>query len=194
MDKRTEKCKLRYEGEHYFTKDGDQEFIITNFNSAADVTVEFVNSGLIKHTTIGNINAGLPNPFANSCIVFDNLDHELVGNIYKTNQGYFIKIIAAKSKKEVMYQFIDNYQYTGVTTIQNIRNGQIRNPFHMNEFGGFMGVTPYCGNEYSDLYNVWHSMLVRGTGSRQKYLGRGYYQPIGDYDQTAICQNWRLVS
>ena len=55
MDPRTLRAKQEYEGKHFYTKDGEEEFVITNLNSVADVTVQFVNSGLIKHTNIGNI-------------------------------------------------------------------------------------------------------------------------------------------
>lgn len=188
MDARTLRCKQEYEGKHYFTKDGKEEFVITNFNCAADVTIQFINSGLVKKTNIGNINMGLPNPFATSCICFDTFEHELLGNVYRTNQGYYIRIIAVKSKKEVSYQFMDEFGYIGCTTIQNIRKGQIRNPYHRNEFGGYLGVGIYNGNEYRDLYNLWHSMIVRGTGARDKYSQ--HYGSAQMYSNCAVCNEW----
>lgn len=194
MDPRTARCKAEYEGKHYFTKDGQIEFVITNFNSAADVTIEFIPSGVIKKTNIGNINMGIPNPFGNSPICFDTIEHELVGNTYKTNQGYLIRIIAVESKSKVTYQFLDQFGYVGTTTIQNIRKGQIRNPFHMNEFGGYLGVGPYNGDQYKDIYNVWHSMLVRGTGARQKYVSEGYYNNTQYYINSAVCNEWRCYA
>lgn len=194
MDPRTLKSKSEYEGKHFFTKDGKEEFIITNLNSVADVTIKFIGSGLERKTSISNIKAGISNPFAKSCICFDTIEQELVGCIFKTNQGYHIKIIAAESKAKVTYQFIDQFGYVGCTTIQNIRNGQIRNPYHMNEFGGYFGVTPFSGDKYKDLYNVWHSMLVRGTGARQKYISEGYYNSTQYYDNSAVCNEWRCYA
>ncbi len=187
MDPRTLRAKQEYEGKHFFTKDGEEEFEIINLNSVADVTVRFINSGLIKHTNIGNIKMGLPNPFAYSCIAFDTIQHELLGNQYRTNQGYIVKIIKVDSKKDVWYQFQDEFGYIGCTTIQNIRKGQLRNPYHRNEFGGYLGVGNYNGNEYRDLYNLWHSMLVRGTGARNKYEVYGDAQR---YDNCAVCNEW----
>ena len=74
MDPRTLRAKQEYEGKHFYTKDGKEEFVIINLNSVADVTVQFVNSGLIKHTNIGNIKMGLPNPFAHSCVILFNMN------------------------------------------------------------------------------------------------------------------------
>lgn len=187
MDPRTERAKNEYIGKHYFTKDGQEEFVVTDLNSVADVTVKFINSGMIKHTNMGNIKMGLPNPFAHSCIAFDTIQHELIGNIYKTNQGYYIRIIQVDSKRYVYYQFMDEFGYIGCTTIQNIRKGQIRNPYHRNEFGGYLGDGRFNGDEYRDLYNVWHSMLVRGTGARVKYSA---FQDTQLYDNCAVCNDW----
>ena len=188
MDPRTLRAKQEYEDKHFYTKDGEEEFVITNLNSVADVTVKFVNSGLIKHTNIGNIKMGLPNPFAHSCVAFDTIQHELLGNVYRTNQGYFVKIIKVDSKKDVWYQFLDEFGYIGCTTIQNIRKGQLRNPYHRNEFGGYLGEGPYNGNEFRDLYNLWHSMLVRGTGARDKYSE--HYGEAQRYANCAVCNEW----
>lgn len=195
MDARTLRCKREYEGKHYWTKYGQVEFVIKEFNCAADVTIEFIPSGLIKKTNMGNINMGLPNPFpGNACIAFDTLEHEFLGCIYKTNQGDLLRIINIPSKREVTYQFMDNFGYIGTTTIQNIRNGQVRNLYHMNEFGGYLGETPYSGKQHKDLYNIWHSMLVRGTGARSKYECKGYYSSSQYYNTAAICQEWRCYA
>ena len=189
MDPRTLRAKQEYEGKHFYTNDGEEEFVITNLNSVADVTVKFINSGLIKHTNIGNIKMGLPNPFAHSCVAFDTIQHELLGNVYRTNQGYFVKIIKVDSKAKVYYQFLDEFGYIGCTTIQNIRKGQLRNPYHRNEFGGYLGEGPYTGNEFRDLYNLWHSMLVRGTGARDKYYSE-HYGEAQRYANCAVCNDW----
>ena len=37
MDPRTQRCKEKYEGKTYFTKDGKYEFVVKEFNSAADI-------------------------------------------------------------------------------------------------------------------------------------------------------------
>ena len=44
--------------------------------------------------------------------------------------------------------------------MQNISNGQIRNPFAKNAFGGWLGLNnEYRSKKYKWLYNIWFNML-----------------------------------
>lgn len=188
-DPRTIRARQEYEGKTFLTKDGKCEVHILKFNSGDDVVVEFNHSGLIKHVKMSNVRTGLWNPFTNSVVAFDTLEQEFVGNVYRTNSGFFIKIIAIQDKGHITYQFMDEYGYIGTTTLQNIQKGQVRNPYERNKFGGYLGVGDYNGDEYKWLYNIWHNLIVRGTGARQYYLGTGYNSDQM-YKNTMVCEEW----
>ena len=187
MDARTERCKAEYEGKHYFTKNGKREFVIINYDAASSVDIEFIESGFRKHTNMGNINIGLPDPFEKSPIAFEDNVKAYIGCCYKTNQGCIIRIIGGTVLKNMTYQFQDEFGYIGSTTIQNIKKGEVRNPYFRNEFGGYLGVGNYNGKEYEHIYSIWHSLIVRATGGRAKY---SYYENAQLYQNCKICEEW----
>lgn len=188
-DPRTIRARQEYEGKTFLTKDGKCEVHILKFNSGDDVVVEFNHSGLIKHVKMSNIRTGLANPFANSVVAFDTLEQEFVGNVYRTNSGFFIKIIAIQDKGHVTYQFMDEFGYIGTTTMQNIKKGQVRNPYERNKFGGYLGVGDYNGDAYDWLYNIWHNLIVRGTGGRATYYSKDF-KCNELYENTMVCEEW----
>lgn len=170
MNNRSQESKEKYEGTHYFTKDTGAEYFIKEYNKSSDVIIEFTDSGFTRHTNMGNIMLGnIPDPFAKSCIAFRDPVAAMIGCYFKTNQGYMIRIIAAKSLRRLTYQFQDEFGYIGTTTYQNISKGQIRNPYHRLENGGYVGYGPYNTSDYKWLYNIWNGLVNRGTGYRKKY-------------------------
>lgn len=184
MDIRTERCKKEYEGKHYFTRDGKEEFVVINYNAASDIEIEFINSGFRKKTTLGNINNRLPNPFtSNSPIAFEDPLKAMIGCYFRTNQGYLIRIIGGTNLSNLSYQFQDEFGYIGQTTIRNIRKGEIRNPYHRNECGGYIGVGAYKAS--GPLYKLWYSMISRGTGVKSKYSG---FDNL--YKDSMVCNEW----
>jgi len=191
MKSNKDQIKNIYEGQIYETKDKKAKFKIINFNSYKDVTIQFENTMYIKHTQIGNIKNGINCPYKeNSPIMFNEPAQEYIGLTFQTNEGFVIKIIGYQNSNNVQYKFLDEYGYEGKTTLQNIRNGQIRNPFKLNEMGGFVGVGNYGGPEYKWLYSIWQNLLNRATGRRKKY----HFTP-NDYKDnfvanSAICDEW----
>ena len=103
---------------------------------------------------------------ARSPIIFDSIPKKYIGNVYKTNEGYYIKIIEYQTNKNVKYKFLDNFGYIDSSTLQNILKGQIKNPFHQNEVGGYLGVGPYKTKEYTWLNNIWYGLLYRVAGKK----------------------------
>lgn len=186
MNPRTERAIAEYEGKEFTCTDGITKFVVTKFNSAADIEILFPESGVRMHKSMYQIKSGIINPFEKSCIYFQDPLKAMLNCYFKTNQGYMIKIIQADSMKCLTYQFQDQHGYIGCTTIQNIRKGQVRNPYHPNEFGGYLGKGPYTGNTY--LYNIWHNILVRAVGARDKYE---YYTNTQKYENVKICDEWR---
>lgn len=201
MDKRTERFREEYQGKRFFTKDGKQEFEITDARTYGDVDVTFLNSGLVKNTKVGNIKMGLPNPFigprGGDCpVCFDTPQHEYEGCIYPTNGGDHIQIIKYNDYNNVEYRFLDEHRYENSTTLQNIKKGQLKNPFDINRFGGYSGAfTEYNSKNFRWLYNIWIGIISRATGAREEYakntntyLNTSAYESI-KLDPTWLCYN-----
>ena len=76
--------------------------------------------------------------------------------------------------------------------MQNIRKGEVKNPFARNAVGGFMGIDNlYCGDEFAWLNNIWYSMLVRATGKRREYkLTANTYLNAEAYNNVALDPKW----
>lgn len=169
-DARSIKAKQEYLGKYYKTKDG-KEFKIVEYISYGNVTVEFEESGYRIHTKMSNILSGsVANPFAKSIVAFDTPAQSVMGCLFPTNNSCMIKIIGFKSMAEVTFQFQDEFGYIGTTTMQNIRNGQVQNPYKRSELDrSFIGEGPYDCAEYSNLKQLWKNFCVKATGAKYKY-------------------------
>lgn len=195
MDPRTVKFRQEYQGKHFFTKDGKEEFVISDARSYGDVTITFINSGLQKIEKISNIKKGLSNPFTRAGVhgepgpvAFDSYQQQYNGCIYPTNYGGYLQITDYLATSKVYYKFLDDHGYSDYTTMQNIRKGQVRNPYAVNEYNGYIGEGPFKGNER--LYNVWHLLLIRAVGKRDKYSQSYTESQIRSYENAKICQEW----
>lgn len=199
IDPKTERFRKEYLGKHFFTTDGKVEFYISEANSYGDVKITFIPSGITRHTKVGNIKNGIGNPFAvkghselTKPFIYEDPQLEFVGLRFKTNEGYWIQTIKYEGTSKVHYQFLDEFGYIGCTTMQNIRKGEVKNPFARNAVGGYIGIdNPYCGDEFAWLNNIWYSMLVRATGKRRDYkLTTNAYYNVEAYDNVAIDPRW----
>ncbi|MBR6289259.1 MAG: hypothetical protein IKR19_07990 [Acholeplasmatales bacterium] len=196
LDPRTIKFRKDYQGKHFFTKDNKQEFVITDARSYGDVDIEFINSKLKKNTKVGNIKVGLANPFVtkngNLTVAFESPQLQYEGCQYKTNQGYIIMITKYIGISNVEYIFLDSHGYRGKTTLQNIKNGQVANPFHINEFGGYLGVNSrFTGNQFKFLRNIWYNMLSRASGKRAEYVNNTQaYLNVKAYSNCMVEPSW----
>lgn len=98
--------------------------------------------------------------------------NEVVNEIFLTNEGYGIKIIDYINKENVLIQFVERSELQIWTTYQNIKNGQIKNPYHLSVYNkGYYGVGKYTArinNVKTPEYIKWFSMFVRCYD--EKYL------------------------
>ena len=192
LDPRTLRAKQQYEGKEFLCEDGVHKFIVEKFNSAHDIDILFPESEVRQKKQVDQIRKGkVRYPFINrngnlSPIYFEDPLASIIGITYRTNQGYHIKVISAKSFAQVTYQFQDQFGYIGTTTIQNIRKGEVRNPYHMNEFGGYLGEGPYTGNK--PLYRIWYNILIRATGNRYRYQ---CFDKTQQYQNCKFCSEWK---
>lgn len=122
------------------------------------MTNKKVKKGIILLNEINNEN--LDNLEYHDKLKFENLQ-KYVGNTYKTNQGYTVKIIWYMGRNNVQIEFINvSIPYTCTTTLFNLNRGNIYYPYYQNNYGGYLGVGKY--KKTSDLrhiYDCWINML-----------------------------------
>lgn len=172
--------KNKYVGNHYTSRSG-YEYEVTNYVSGSEVYYRFLNCDFEQKASINAVTNGkVKYPFEKSCIYFDSPQLEFVGNTYRTNQGYLIKIVEYINNKEVSVQFLNNGCIVK-TTLQNIRKGEVRNPFELNKFGGFMGSNDYIGKDYIWLYNIWYHLGINLQKDNTK---------LSSYYNASFCNEW----
>lgn len=195
LDPRTQRCINEYLGKHFFTRDGKVEFEIIAVRSYGDVDIRYIGTDVVKNTKIGNIKAGLPNPFIgergiyNSPVIFNDFALKYNGTIWATNEGYYVQIIDYQGTSNVKVKFVNIVpSFATITTMQNVRKGQIKYPFKRNQFGGFVGNGIYNTNEYEWLYRTWYNMLTRTNGTDYYIKYHGSYTAA--YNDADICNEW----
>lgn len=91
--------------------------------------------------------------------------YELIGNLYTTNENYTIEIIDYIDSHNVLIKFVLFPDYQIWTTMQNIKNGQIKNPYHNTVYDrGYYGVGIYTARKNgvkTEEYVKWFSMFNR---------------------------------
>lgn len=117
-------------------------------------------------------------------VLFDSYKSEYINTIWKTNEGYYIKIIDYRSSKYVDIEFIYNGFKIYNVLMSAIKNGRVKNPFHRKINGGYIGFGPY-NDSTSKIYNVWDKMLTRVTRNFQLYNKRSL-----SYANCTVCEEW----
>lgn len=85
--------------------------------------------------SIYQLNQGISNPFpGNSPVYFNDPYKKYIGMYFKTNEQFLIKVIEYKGTSNITVQFQDETGYVINTTMQNIKNGQVKNPYIRNQF------------------------------------------------------------
>lgn len=91
--------------------------------------------------------------------------NSIIGTIYDTNQGNKILITSYEGRSGVGYEFLNvKYPCSGISTMQNIKNGQVRYPYTENEYGGIYGDGKYSARENGKktiYYQRWMGILFR---------------------------------
>jgi len=88
-----------------------------------------------------------------------------IGKTFVTNEGYQMQIIDYCDTKNVLVKFVDRPEVQIWSTLQNIENGQIKNPYHCSVYNkGYYGIGKYAArqnNIKTEEYVKWFSMFVR---------------------------------
>ena len=163
-DPRTTRAREQYIGKEYEFNNGntDIKMKVVDFDSYRKVTVQVGDTDIYIDTCMGNVKRGMvTNPFKeNSPIAFTDPKYEYLNCIFRTNQGYLIRVLNCEDRDHVLYEFLDTC-YQGVTAMHNILAGQVRNPYHRNKFGGFLGPDKtYRSDEFEWLYTIWTTFLM----------------------------------
>ena len=115
------------------------------------------------------------------------MKHELIGKQFKTNEGYTIEVVNYENKNRVTVKFSCNPDYTIVSTTQNIKNGQIKYPYHKSIYNrGYYGVGPYkarINNIKTKAYVTWFSMMTRCYNPT-------YHKRQPTYIDCEVCEEW----
>lgn len=90
---------------------------------------------------------------------------EYIGKRYWTNEGYQIVIIDYIDRHHVLSKFEERPDLQIWSTLQNIKKGQIKNPYHKTVYGiGYYGYGKYTArinNVKTEEYVKWFSMFSR---------------------------------
>lgn len=106
-----------------------------------------------------------------------------IGEKHITNEGYTIEIIGCFSAINITIQFNNGVIFNN-NTYQNIKNGEIKNPYHKSVFGvGYFGVGKYNQKTHRKVYQTWQNMMQRCYDD--KYQER---QPT--YKGCSVIEEW----
>lgn len=89
----------------------------------------------------------------------------IINNVYQTNEGYNMQVIDYIDTKNVLIKFVERPDLQIWSSLQNIKKGQVKNPYHKTVFNrGYYGVGKYTArknNAKTEEYIKWYSMFVR---------------------------------
>jgi len=90
---------------------------------------------------------------------------KIIGSQYITNEGYNVEIIDYIDKANVLIKFEERPDLQIWSTLQNIKKGQVKYPYHKSVYGvGYYGHGKYSArnnNIKTEEYIKWFSMFVR---------------------------------
>lgn len=88
-----------------------------------------------------------------------------IGKKYKTKENYIIIVVEYNNYDDVWVEFQDEYRARVHTGIGNCKRGEVKNPYHPNKFGGYIGVGDYkasINGKQTKCYKDWFSLMQRG--------------------------------
>ena len=133
-----------------------RKYFITKYYNFNYIEIEFLDNKEQMHVTLDDINNGIFDLFADSPIYFEDVAKAYRNTIFKTKQGYKIKVRRYKGPNYITAQFIDS-GYRIVTTLSELQSGNIKYPYHKNKYGGYIGEGLYDENHY--FYKTWIELL-----------------------------------
>lgn len=191
------------EGKTFYTYYGTP-YVVLEYNGYRKKSkIVFPFSGIEKEISIRNITditeskLKAADPFHND----NNGNHYPF--VFKSPMDAFRNIVFISNGEHEPYKVIDYKSYSDVTiqflnppyyikehvNERYIRNGAIKNPYHINSFGGYLGEDKtFCGKSYNWLLAIWSAVVLRAN-NHEKY--NSYKSNINHrYDDCTICNEW----
>ena len=116
-----------------------------------------------------------------------------VGERFTTNEGYEIIIIKYNKYSDVLVQFQDEHKAIIPTTVSNCKTGEIKNPYHPNKYGGYLGQGKYNCKICNKQYKYWMSLLIRGCDNSLRDKLEAYKDVVVNqevYNFQNFCEWW----
>lgn len=97
-----------------------------------------------------------------------NIKKDRTGERHLTKEGYWVKIVGCDGNCNFSIEFEDGVRLNG-KTYQNIKNGEIKNPYHPSVCGvGYNGIGIHIANKRNKVYSVWGNLLKRCYNKKQQ--------------------------
>lgn len=109
-----------------------------------------------------------------------------LGEIQLMHCGDYAKIIEYNSSLDVVVQFQDEHGYICHVEYWNFKKGHVKNPYHKNKYGGYVGEGKYKSTENRKgtyIYNAWIRMLERSKNKKFK-------EKFPAYKDVDCCDEW----
>lgn len=106
--------------------------------------------------------------------------------------GDYAKIIKYNDSLDIIVQFQDEFGYTCKAEYWNFKKGHVRNPYHKNSYGGYIGVGKYNvskNRKGTYIYDAWIRMLERSKSTDFKNRFPAY-QNVDCCDEWLCFQNF----
>ena len=112
---------------------------------------------------------------------------KFIGDRFTTNEGFTIEIIDYMDRHNVLIKFINNPSYQIYSTMQNIKNGQIKYPYLKTVYGiGYYGDGKYkarIDNCKTEQYVRWFSMFNRCYSEK-------YHEEQPSYKECSVSEDF----
>ena len=87
------------------------------------------------------------------------------GDVFQTYEGGSVTVVEYRNAHEVIIRHNDAYGHVAAVHAGQLRNGQVKNPYHSSVFGvGFIGVGEHpvsVNGKLTSAYGTWKNMLRR---------------------------------
>lgn len=88
-----------------------------------------------------------------------------IGDVFRTNQGYDVVVVSYGGYRDITIEFKDDRKHRSVVVSQNLKKGQVKNPYHPSVVGiGYIGVGKHpvsVNRKLTHAYITWTNMIKR---------------------------------
>lgn len=107
-----------------------------------------------------------------------------VGDIFKTNEGYEVKLIRYDDASNIVVKFLDSYGGEVKTNIQAARNGSVANPYHKSVYG------VACYGEPSDSWITCKPIYMTWAGMIERVYVPSAWVKHPNYKECKVIESW----